>query len=48
MGATSRVRAASFGWDKIAAGFSDLFNQILAKSLKPSSLAKVEVESRFS
>jgi glycosyltransferase involved in cell wall biosynthesis len=28
MGAMSRARAASFGWDEIAAGFLDLFNQM--------------------
>jgi phosphatidyl-myo-inositol dimannoside synthase len=48
MGTISRTRAEIFSWEKIAADFLDLFNQIASQSLKSTSPAKVEVESKLS
>jgi glycosyltransferase involved in cell wall biosynthesis len=47
MGAIARSRAENFGWEKIAADFLDLFNQIASRSIKSNSVVKAEVESKI-
>lgn len=47
MGAHSRARAASFGWDKIADRFLDLFQQIAPDPPKSIASPKVVVESKL-
>jgi glycosyltransferase involved in cell wall biosynthesis len=47
MGAHSRARATSFGWDKIADRFLDLFQQIVPDPPKSTASPKVVVESKL-
>src|ERR1051325_9359845 len=48
MGAIARTRAENFGWEKIAADFLDLFDQIASRSAKSTSVVNAEVESKLS
>jgi len=48
MGACSRARATSFGWDEISARFLSLFEQFVPELPRSTSSPKVIVESKLS